>query len=286
MIGNEKFNLSVFIDESGSITKTNVSHNKYFIIAILFTHDSVKLKTNFRRGISRLIKKKKFKDILDANGEIKGSDISEIKKRIIYDKIFKNCKDDFEIGIIVLDNSYTTEQFIKNHARTFNYILQLFFDNSFRHASKYVNYVNNMYIILDEQNIATDAKYTLDGYLEQHFTVLNPLCNHFDVKYADSKNHSLLQFIDFVSNTFYRNIEKHNKDSIENVKKFLPYLCGGKIFDFSTNHDTKLLLEIDDVKKDGITKKTNVEQTIPTEDSDSKSNNLEEKCLPEENSEE
>ena len=33
----EKFDLSVFIDESGSITKTNISHNKYFIIAVLFT---------------------------------------------------------------------------------------------------------------------------------------------------------------------------------------------------------------------------------------------------------
>lgn len=27
--------LSVFIDESGSITKTNISQNRYFIIAIL-----------------------------------------------------------------------------------------------------------------------------------------------------------------------------------------------------------------------------------------------------------
>ena len=47
----------------------------------------------------------------------------------------------------------------------------------------------------------------------------------------------------FVFNTFYRNLEKHDKTSIETVKMLLPFVCGGKIFDFSTNHDTKLLLD-------------------------------------------
>lgn len=235
--------LSVFIDESGSITKTDVSHNKYFIIAILFTRNSRQLKTQFRRGISDLIKREKYKNILSENGEIKGSEVSETKKKPIYDLILDKCKDMFELGIIVLDNTYTTEEFIKNHARTFNFILQLYLDNLYRSASKYANDTRDMYIIIDEQNIATDAKYTLDEYLEQHFTIFNPLCHHFDVKYANSKNHALLQFIDFVSNTFYRNLEKHDKTSIENVKNLLTHVCGGRIFDFSTNHDTKLMLD-------------------------------------------
>lgn len=80
----EKFDLSVFIDESGSITKTNISHNKYFIIAVLFTRNSKKLKTQFRRGISSLIKKKKYSEILLKNGEIKGSEVSEKKKKHTY----------------------------------------------------------------------------------------------------------------------------------------------------------------------------------------------------------
>lgn len=243
IMDKEKFNLSVFVDESGSITKTDISHNKYFIIAVLFTRNSKKLKTQFRRGISDLIKKKKYANILSKNGEINGSEVSEKKKKPIYDLILNKCNGDFELGIIVLDNTYTTDKFIENHPRTFNYILQLFFDNLYRTSSKYANDTRDMYIILDEQNIATDAKYTLDEYLEQHFTIFNPLCNHFDVKYADSKNHSLLQFIDFVSNTFYRNIEKHDKESISNVKNLLTHVCGGRIFDFSTNHDTKLTLD-------------------------------------------
>lgn len=239
----DKLDLSVFIDESGSITKTAISHNKYFVVAILFTRNSVKLKQQFRKGISSLIKMKNYKDILDANGEIKGSEVSETKKKDIYDRLIRNCKDYFEIGIIVLDNEYTTDEFIKNHARTFNYILQLYFDNMFRYYSKYAKDVKNMNLIIDEQNIATDAKYTLGGYLDQHFTIINPLCNHFDVKYSDSKNHSLLQLIDFISNTFYRNLEKHDEMSKNTVKMLLPQLCGSKIFDFSCNHDTKLFLD-------------------------------------------
>lgn len=235
--------LTGFIDESGSITKTDIEHHKYFIIAILFTRNSKRIKRYFQKGISSLMKSEKYKKIMEENGEIKGSEVSETKKTRIYDRIIRNCKDDFEIGVIVLDNNYTTKELIKNHARAFNYILQLFFDNSFRNCSKYKNTVTDMHLIIDEQNIATDAEYTLDGYLNQHLTVINPLCNHFDVIYSDSKNHALIQLIDFISNTFFRNIEKHDRTSIQNIKLLQDNLCGGRFFDFSTNHDTKLFLE-------------------------------------------
>ena len=54
----KKESLTVFVDESGSITKTSVSNNRYFIIALLFTRDSDRLKRHYRKGISALIKKK------------------------------------------------------------------------------------------------------------------------------------------------------------------------------------------------------------------------------------
>lgn len=242
-MANEKKGLSVFIDESGSITKTNISHNKYFIIAILFTRNSENLKTHFRRGISRLVRNEQYRTILEEKGEIKGNFLSETKKKKIYKRIVENCSDDFELGIIVLDNTYTTNDFIKNHARTFNYMLQLYLDCMFRKYSKYAADTGCMHILLDEQNIATDAKYTLGDYLEQHFTVLNPLCDKVLAKCVDSKNHSLIQFIDFVSNTFYRNLEKRDATSVETVKMLLPFVCGGRIFDFSTEHNTQLLLD-------------------------------------------
>ena len=78
----EKESLIVFVDESGSITKTDVSNNRYFIIALLFTRDSDRLKRYYRKGISALIKKSpKYKKILDENGEIKGSELPEAKKK-------------------------------------------------------------------------------------------------------------------------------------------------------------------------------------------------------------
>ena len=48
--------LSVFIDESGSITKTDISFNRYFIIAILFTRKYSRIKRYFQKGIASLIK--------------------------------------------------------------------------------------------------------------------------------------------------------------------------------------------------------------------------------------
>jgi hypothetical protein len=99
-----------------------------------------------------------------------------------------------------------------------------------------------MHLLLDEQNISTDAKYTLDGYLEQQLTVLNPLCTHFEVKYGNSKNHTLLQFIDFVSNTFYRNLEKHDETSVDNAVMLLDSICGKRLFDFSESRNTKVYL--------------------------------------------
>lgn len=110
--------LSMFIDESGSITKTKISSNRYFVIAILFTRKYGRLQRYFQKGIASLIQNPKYKDMLEKDGEIKGNKLSETKKKPIYDRIIRNCSDDFELGIIVLDNTYTTDEFIKNHART------------------------------------------------------------------------------------------------------------------------------------------------------------------------
>ena len=242
-MSTEKIDINAYIDESGSITKKDIEHHKYFIIAVLFTRDSKRIRRYFQKGIASLMQDKKYQNLLKANLEIKGSEVSEAKKNAIYDRIIRNCRDNFEIGIIVLDNKYTTDTFIKNHARTFNYILQVFFDVLFRNSSIYANTIQDMHMVIDEQNIATDADYTLDGYLNQQLNVLNPICNHFDVTYVDSKYHPLVQFIDFVSNTFYRNLEKHDKTSIQNIKLLQDCLCGKRIFDFSTNHDTKLFLD-------------------------------------------
>jgi hypothetical protein len=47
--------------------------------------------------------------------------------------------------------------------------------------------------VIDEQNVATGAKYELCEYLNQQLTLKNPICDIFDVSYLDSRNEKLIQ---------------------------------------------------------------------------------------------
>ena len=73
--------LYVYVDESGSITKTNISNNRYFVIAMVFTDNPVKSRRLFKKKSYQMMKKKeKYKDMIYSKKEIKGSDISETTK--------------------------------------------------------------------------------------------------------------------------------------------------------------------------------------------------------------
>ena len=231
------------MDESGSITKTNISTNRYFVIAMLFTEDPVSIRRLYKNKISQMMRKSDtYRDLIHKNREIKGSDISEPVKLPVYEHIVKHASDKMELGIIVLDNRYTTDKFIENHARSFNYMIQTYLDSRFRKHSRFMHGGGRMEFIIDEQNIATGAKYDLGGYLNQQLTLRKPICDRFDVTYTDSRNEKLVQLADFIANTFYRNIEKKIKESRETVGLWLPMLCNSDIFDFSEGHDIALNL--------------------------------------------
>ena len=226
----------VYVDESGSITKTNVSNNRYFVIAMVFTDNPIAIRRLFKKKISQMIKKNsKRRDEIILNKEIKGSDLSEAEKIKIYHHIMSHGSDNIELGLIVLDNKYTNDKFIENHARTFNYMVQVFFDSCYRNHSRFMTGKGNIEILLDEQNVATGAKYDLEEYLNQQLTIKNPICDSFSAGYE-----KLVQLADFVANSFYRNIEKNDRDSAESVKMWINSLCGDDVFDFSEAHDIKL----------------------------------------------
>jgi len=233
----------VYVDESGSITKSEISNNRYFVIAMLFTEDPVAIRRLYKSKISQMMKRNdKYKNMILTKKEIKGSDISEMVKSDVYNHILKHGADKMEVGVSVLDNQYTTDRFIANHARTFNYLIQTYLDSCFRKHSKFMTGNGQIQFIIDEQNVATGAEYDLSGYLNQQLTIQNPICDFFDVEYTDSKNEKLVQLADFIANTFYRNIEKKDRDSKETVSMWLPTLCNGDIFDFSMARDINLLL--------------------------------------------
>ena len=74
--------LYVYVDESGSITKTNISNNRYFVIAMVYTDDPIAIRRLFKKKISQLMKKNdKYRDMIQLKKEIKGSDISETIKK-------------------------------------------------------------------------------------------------------------------------------------------------------------------------------------------------------------
>lgn len=235
--------LYVYVDESGSITKTNISNNRYFVIAMVYTDDPIAIRRLFKKKISQLMKKNdKYRDMIQLKKEIKGSDISETIKKEVYKHILEHGSEKIELGLIVLDNEYTTDKFIENHARSFNYMIQTYLDSCFRKHSKFMNGFGKIEFIIDEQNIATGAEYELCGYLNQQLTLKNPICDLFNVSYMDSKNEKLVQLADFIANTFYRNIEKKNQESRETVGMWMHTLCSGDIFDFSESRDIRLNL--------------------------------------------
>lgn len=106
-----------------------------------------------------------------------------------------------------------------------------------------MNGTGRISLIIDEQNIATGAKYELCDYLNQQLTLHHPICYVFEIHYIDSKNEKLVQLADFLANTFYRNIEKKNLESHETVKMWLHTLCNKDIFDFSESHNISLNLD-------------------------------------------
>ena len=93
----------IFVDESGSITK-DIKGDKYFVICLIITKDKKKLNRAFRaENIALATRYPSLGRKLKENKEIKGSDITEKKKKILYENMINKYGDLFEIGIIILD---------------------------------------------------------------------------------------------------------------------------------------------------------------------------------------
>lgn len=237
----------IYVDESGSITKDE-NGNRYFIICLIITNEKIKLERAFKKENISLAKHyPKLGAMLKSNKEIKGSDITENQKSKLYKKMVNKYGDLFEIGLVILDNKNSTTQFSLVKARCFNFLIQEYMSNYFRHHCKFFNRKNsfcrNINFTIDERNVKTNAKHRLDGYLTEHLNAFDPVCtDSINVAYTDSKNVALVQFADYVANTFYRNM-KRIKESNKNVKLLQQNLCDNRVFVFplgcSIEIDTK-----------------------------------------------
>lgn len=229
---DKEIDLHVFIDESGSITKTNVLNNKYFLISMIITNDKNAAIKRFKKSNARLAKKDdSYAKQLKTNKEIKGSDIKETNKKEMYESFVKHERDKLEIGVIVLDNIKTKDKLCNSKARCFNYIIQEYINNTFRKHSKYNN-IRNINFIIDERSVKKEAKSHLQEYLLQHLNTFCPICSGvINVCYVDSKKYELVQLADYVANTFYRSLF-NSKESIDNKKILSTMLCNGDVLNF------------------------------------------------------
>lgn len=203
----------LFIDESGTMTNIYCEQFPYFIICLLHVKDLRKLKTITKQFISRnlntlksLGSKKMFRG--DKFIEIKGSELSYNLKIEFAEHL---CKYDvFDIVYIDIENKDIDKKLYKNKARAFNYLVDLCLGFVIKND---IFPKGDYSIQIDERNIKTNARKTLEDYLTMELGFKQNYINEVTVKYFDSSNNIYIQLSDFFSNLYYsykRNNEKYN----------------------------------------------------------------------------
>lgn len=200
--------INMYIDESGSIHPTSQKLNRYFVIGIVIPKDSKKLKRVYKTFIRKNIDTLKELDVegkmFNQEGkfiELKGYSMDKPMK-LNFINFF--CQNDLlEVRYIILDNNLLDERFIKNKARTFNYLLKIFLINSIK--KKYIK-DNEIFLQIDERNVKTDSKYSLEDYLNQELLLNDNLIDNVQVQYFDSSQNCFIQIADVFSNIMYSNL--------------------------------------------------------------------------------
>lgn len=221
--------MNMYIDESGSIHPTSEKLNRYFIIGIVIPKDSERLQKVYklfvRKNMERLKQLDKSNKMFSNNGhfiELKGSCFDKEMKLNFIDFF---CRDNlFEVRYIVLDNNNLKDRFISNKARTFNYLLKLFLINSIK--KKYI-LDKEIFLHIDERNVKTDSKFSLEDYLNQELVLSSDLIDNAQVCYYDSAQSKFIQIADVFSNIMYSNLLTNgayegNLNKLKQEKYILP----------------------------------------------------------------
>ena len=170
--------------------------------------------------------------MFDKNGkfkELKGSCLNSTFKRKFIDYFCRN--DLFEIYYIYCDNRKVKGFFYENTSRAFNYLLKIGIE--YYTKKKYITKANN-YFFIDERNLRTDTKATLEEYLNTELVTGSHIHDSFSVEYCQSETKKLIQLADVFSNIFYSNLisNKCYDDKIKEITKN-GYIKG--IFKFPLN---------------------------------------------------
>ena len=200
--------MNIYIDESGSMTnKIYNERDKTFIICLLLTEESEKLKKIYSRFISKYFYDLKASDIdnkmfrKNKFVELKGSSLTpELKKNFIQYFCQNNY---FQLLYIKIDNSLIKPNLLKDKANAFNYILKSALEHLYNKGK--LNDITWDFNI-DERNVKTYSKYELRDYLYTEFAIEKEIVNDISVSYFDSSINKLIQLSDVFSNLLYSNI--------------------------------------------------------------------------------
>ncbi len=203
-----------YIDESGSMTKKHLNYykNKCFIVCIIMPKNKDKLKRVYKRFVSKnleeLRKLDKAKKMFYSSGkfkELKGSCFTAKMKRKFINFFCQN--ELFEIYYIICDNKKVKKFFYKNTSRAFNYLIKLSFEHftNYKHIKKSTNY-----LFIDERNVRTDTKATLEEYLNIELVTGSHIQNGFFVEYCQSESRELIQIADVFANIYFSNLISDN----------------------------------------------------------------------------
>lgn len=215
--------INFYIDESGSMTSNSQKYKQiFFIISIIKVKDDKTLRHNLKRFISdnmKLLRKLDTDNKMFINGkfaELKGSVFNGALKRKFVDKIIKNSP--FEVYYIKLLNSQVKPIFLENKARAFNFLLKLFFEHNLRIKELEDT---SYFLQIDERNIKTQAKNTLEDYLNTELILNdNLLSNTLLVKYFDSVYNKFIQVADIFANILYSEcLTNSYSDLLNNLKE-------------------------------------------------------------------
>ena len=214
---------NLYIDESGSLTNNCEEYKQpFFIISIIKVKNEKVLHRNLKRFVSgniKILKKLEKSNKMFINGkftELKGSALNGALKRTFVDEITKD--EPFELFYIKVYNSQVSNTFIQNKARAFNFLLKIFFEHNLRNK----NLLDCEYFLqIDERNIKTQSKNTLEDYLNTELILnFNLLTKPLLVKYFDSAHNKFIQVADVFSNLYYSHcITNKYGDIFANLKQ-------------------------------------------------------------------
>lgn len=185
---------------------------RYFIICMVLTKDSKRLKRVYNRFVtSNLMELKrddKYNSMFYKSGrfkELKGAYMSNhMKKKFIN---YFCQKELLSVFYICVSNENIERYFYSNTARAFNYLIRLSieFNTNNGNIDKNLNY-----LYIDERNVRTDTIATLEEYLNIELVVGKHIQKPFFVKYCQSDVKDLIQVADVFSNIYYSYIVRGN----------------------------------------------------------------------------